>query len=60
MTVKEAAERLEISLSLVYRLIEQRKLACVRIAGRGKRGCIRIRDADLEEFLRRCHDEAVG
>ena len=45
MTAREAAERLEISLSLLYRLVEEKRLPCVRIGGRGKRGKIIIGEA---------------
>ena len=58
LTVAEAAERLHISISLCYRLIEERQLSCVRMGQKGRRGCIRIRLADLEEYLRRCQSVA--
>jgi excisionase family DNA binding protein len=58
MTVSQAAERLEISKSLCYRLIEERRLSCVRIGQRGRRGKILIREVDLAEFLRHCHNQA--
>jgi excisionase family DNA binding protein len=57
MTVREAAEKLEVSQSLVYRLIEERRLSCVRIGQKGRRGAIRIREADLAEFLRQCQNQ---
>jgi excisionase family DNA binding protein len=56
MTVREAAEKLEISQSLCYRLVEEGRLKCVRIGQKGRRGCIRVREADLEEFLRECQN----
>jgi excisionase family DNA binding protein len=49
MTVKAAAERLEISPSLVYALCAAGKLRCHRI-GLG-RGCIRIDEEQLADFL---------
>jgi excisionase family DNA binding protein len=52
MTVKQAAERLEISVSLVYSLIASRKLRFCRV-GNG-RGRIRIPDDAIEEYLARC------
>jgi excisionase family DNA binding protein len=58
VTVKETAKRLEVSQSLVYRLIEERRLACVRVGQRGRRGKIIIREADLAEFLRQCQKAA--
>jgi excisionase family DNA binding protein len=52
LTVGEAAERLGVSESLVYRLCEDRKLPHVRI-GCG-RGTIRILESDLDEFIQSC------
>ena len=49
VTVKEAAKRLEISPSLVYLLISQGRLACVR-HGLG-RGVIRISEEQLHAYL---------
>jgi excisionase family DNA binding protein len=48
MTVKQAAERLEISPSLVYSLVSAGKLPCTR-HGLG-RGCIRISEEQLAEY----------
>jgi excisionase family DNA binding protein len=50
MTVRQAAKRLEVSRSTVYALIASGKLKCVRI-GLG-RGCIRVLDEHIDEFLR--------
>ena len=50
MTVRQAADRLEVSQSLVYGLIASGKLKHYRI-GKG-RGCIRIADEHVVEFLR--------
>jgi excisionase family DNA binding protein len=49
VTVREAARRLEISVSLVYRLIESGKLRCTR-HGLG-RGVIRVSDNQLADYL---------
>ena len=51
MTVKEFAERAEISLSLAYMLIAEGRVPHRRIGQKGKRGCIRITDDDLKCFL---------
>ncbi len=51
MTVKQAAERLEISVSLAYSLIEEGRITCRRIGREGRRGKISIREEDLERFL---------
>ena len=60
MTVKQAAERLEVSKSLVYRLVEEKRLSCIRIGQRGRRGKIVIREADIEAFLQECQSGAGG
>jgi excisionase family DNA binding protein len=57
VTVKVAAERLEISQSLVYRLVEEGRMLCVRIGARGRRGKIIIREQDIEAFLKTCRPE---
>lgn len=49
MTVEQAAERLSVSKSIVYGLIEAGKLACHRIGL--KRGTIRISASDLDAYL---------
>lgn len=49
MTVREVARRLEISVSLTYRLIESGKLRCSR-HGMG-RGVIRVSEAQLADYL---------
>jgi excisionase family DNA binding protein len=49
VTVRDAAQRLEISVSLVYRLIESGKLRCTR-HGLG-RGVIRVSEAQLADYL---------
>ena len=56
LTVREVAERLQVSLSLVYTLIESKKLACHRI-GTG-RGAIRVHRDDLDRYLRECRVES--
>ncbi len=49
MTVRQAAERLEVSPQLVYALIATGRLGCRR-HGLG-RGCIRISEEQLAEYL---------
>jgi excisionase family DNA binding protein len=51
MTVQAAAERMGISSSLVYELCACGSLTHVRIGRPGSRGCIRITEADISEFL---------
>jgi excisionase family DNA binding protein len=51
LTIKQAAERLNVCQATVYDLCARRKLAHVRIGGSG-RGTIRIEEADLDAFVR--------
>jgi excisionase family DNA binding protein len=50
----DVAERLNVSLSTVYGLIESGKLACHRI-GRG-RGAVRVSEEDLGAYLESCRN----
>ena len=50
MTVKQVAERLEVSPSLIYLIIAEGKLRCTR-HGMG-RGTLRINEEQLAEYLR--------
>ena len=50
MRVREAAERLEVSVSTVYAMVARGKLRCSRV-GVG-RGVIRISEDQLAEYLR--------
>jgi excisionase family DNA binding protein len=54
MTVKEFAERAEISLSLAYLLIAEGRVPHRRIGQRGKRGAIRIAEEDFKEIMEKC------
>ena len=55
LTVREVARMLRVSPSLVYQLVETRKLACHRIGS--TRGAIRIAAADVRNYLLECrHD----
>ena len=51
MNVKEAAQRLECSPSLVYALIDEGRLKCLRIGRRGRRGKIVIKDEHVTAFM---------
>ena len=52
---RQLAERLNVSLSTVYGLIESGKIACHRI-GRG-RGAVRVSEADFDAYLTSCRVE---
>jgi excisionase family DNA binding protein len=51
LTVKQVAERLRISPSLVYSWCEDHLLPHYRMGGKGKRGKILIEEAALTAFL---------
>lgn len=51
LNVRQAAERMSISDSLVYELCACGLLSHVRIGRPGSRGCIRIADTDIDAFL---------
>ena len=53
MKVKAVAERMGISDSLVYELCACGALPHVRIGRPGSRGCIRLTEDDIQEFLAR-------
>jgi excisionase family DNA binding protein len=51
LTVKQVAERLRISASLVYCWCEDHMLPHYRMGGKGKLGKILIEEAALDAFL---------
>jgi excisionase family DNA binding protein len=51
MTVKEFAEKAEISLSLAYALVAEGRVPHRRIGQRGRRGAIRISEEDFRQFM---------
>jgi excisionase family DNA binding protein len=51
LSVKQVAERLRVSDSLVYSWCEDHLLPHYRMGGRGKRGKILIEEAALDAFL---------
>jgi excisionase family DNA binding protein len=57
LTVKQVAERLRISASLVYSWCEDQVLPHYRMGGKGKRGKILIEEAALDSFLQSCKVE---
>lgn len=58
LTPKQVAERVGVSDSLVYEWCAQGLLKHYRFGGKGRRGCIRIEEADLDTFLAACIHEA--
>jgi excisionase family DNA binding protein len=55
LTVREVAEILRVSPSLIYQLVEAKKLACHRIGS--PNGAIRISAADVDDYLAQCRSE---
>jgi excisionase family DNA binding protein len=51
LTVKGAAERAGVSVSLIYAWCERRLLTHFRVGVPGKRGKILIAEADLDAYL---------
>jgi hypothetical protein len=49
--VKQAAKRAEISVSLMYSLIAEGRVAHRRMGRQGRRGKIVITESDLQKFL---------
>jgi excisionase family DNA binding protein len=54
-TVKQVAEQLSVSVTCVYQMISQGRIACHRI-GLG-RGAIRVASEDLTAFVESCRRE---
>jgi excisionase family DNA binding protein len=57
LTPMQVAEQAAVSVSLVYEWCAQDLLRHYRLGGKGKRGCIRIEEKDLHDFLSRCRQE---
>jgi excisionase family DNA binding protein len=53
-TAKEAKDELRVSLSMIYQLVDEGRLKAIRIGAKGKRGCIRIPEPAIADFMRRC------
>ena len=51
LMVKEAAKKLGLSEALLYGWCACGELTHLRLGGKGRRGSIRIEEADLEAFL---------
>jgi excisionase family DNA binding protein len=51
LTVRQAAERAGVSQALVYDWVGSGELAHYRLGREGRRGAIRIAQADLDAFL---------
>ena len=51
LSVKQTAERLGVSPSLVYQWCQEKRLAHLRLGKAGRRGKILITEADVEAFV---------
>ena len=60
LTVKQAAERLRVSPSLIYSWCEDQILAHFRMGGKGKRGKILIEETVLDAFVQSCKVETTA
>ena len=57
LTPKQVAARVGVSDSLIYEWCMEGLLMHYRFGGKGRRGCIRIEEADLNAFLAACLHE---
>lgn len=57
MTVREAAAKIGISVSLVYALVEAGVIRHTRHGRPGRRGCVRISEEALAEYMASCEAE---
>ena len=51
---REVANRLGVSLSLVYQLCKDRKLRHYRLGGQSRRGSIKIEESEVQRYLGEC------
>jgi excisionase family DNA binding protein len=60
LTTKQAAERAGVSPALVYAWCREGRLPHMRLGRTGKRGAIRIAEADLDALLQACTKRGGG
>ncbi len=53
LTAKEAANKLSVSLSAIYKWVDEHRLPYVDFGEDGRRRFIRFREEDLEKEIRR-------
>ena len=51
LTAKQAAEKLSVSVSAIYKWIDERRIPYVDLGADGRRRCIRFRENDLEREI---------
>lgn len=54
LTIAEAARRLGVSASLMYRCCQEQLIPHYRVGGKGRRGKILLSPADLDAFMMTC------
>ena len=57
LTPKQAAERIGVSVSLVYQWCKEGLVEHLRLGGKGKRGKVLIDSASLDRFLESCKQQ---
>ncbi len=60
LTPKQCASRTNTSLSLIYQKIAEGELVAHRFGKRGCRGCLRIAEDDLDDWIRRSRSPPPG
>jgi len=50
-TVKDAANRLNVSVSAIYKWIDERRIPHIDLGAENGRRCIRFKENDLEKML---------
>ncbi len=51
LTTKEVAEKLNVSISAIYKWIDERRIPYIDLGGEGRKRCIRFRENDLEKEI---------
>jgi excisionase family DNA binding protein len=54
LTPKQAADMAGVSVSLIYALCQEGRLTHLRLGRAGRRGCIRIAEGALADYLAAC------
>ena len=51
LTVKQAAQRLSVGLSTIYKFVDEKRLPYVDLGQEGYRRCLRFKPEDLDKFI---------
>jgi len=52
LTAKEVAEKLNVSVSAIYKWVDEHRIPYIDLGDEGRRRCIRFRENDLEREIR--------